>query len=168
MKSLDGIMYSETHALSPEKKELLALEAEGKYVFHGGSTKLDVIEPRQAADEGIPDREPAVFGSSVANVGIFYAIYPFKKFPEFLVELGTVLHDDGSVETKFGVPKAVFNSIPEDAVGWVHVCDRKDFHLIENRGGIEYESLKPHTPVKNIRVTKRDLPEHIKILPEPE
>lgn len=66
------------------REKLLALEKEGKFVFHGSPDVINVLEPRQAYNRndetGTMEKhdEPAVFATPYAEVAIFRALINAK------------------------------------------------------------------------------------------
>ena len=144
------------------KERLLDLEREGKYLFHGSGFKLDTLEPRQAhnhptSDKKIPDGEPAVFASELANVAIFMAVISKPNTPSGF-RSGFSGRGDGSVE--YRVTKETMDQI-KNAKGYVHVFDRNNF---QRRGdSSEWISTKPVQPIEIIEVSEKDLPNNIEV-----
>jgi hypothetical protein len=153
---------SSFESISKEKQELLRLESEGSFVFHGTGEDVELLEPRQAIDteKGL-DREPAIFASPAADFAIFHAIVNTRNFPQGIQsESGAINHDDGSFELKFALPKESLDSLADSAAGWVYVFDKNDFKNIEGRLA-EVESQTKVRPINKIRVSKQDLPSNI-------
>lgn len=151
--------------LSSEKQELLVMEKEERYVFHGTAVDVDLLNPQQAIDtERGPDGDPAVFASPSTDFAIFHAIVNGKNFPEGIVSSsGATSHDDGSYELKFALPKNSLSLLSDTATGWVYVFDKKNFVQVEGRSA-EYVSRVAVQPLQKIRVAKRDLPANIGVL----
>lgn len=161
----------ERHA-SSAKAELLDLEREGAYVFHG-SARPDIaeLEPRQArqyvAETGrhVPDGPPAVAASPYAEIAIFRA----------LVQTG---HSGFGADHKdhegnaLAQPRLSFRASQDalddaaSAVGHVYVFDRAGF--VPRPGApetsMDWRRESPVRPVRVIRVTAEDLPEEIQIM----
>jgi len=153
---------SKEEIISSEKGELLGLEKQGNFVFHGTAADIDILEPRQAVDtiKG-PDRDPAIFASSSAEFAIFHAIINGKNVHDAISESGADQNKkDGSYKLKFGLPKGILDQLPDSACGWVYVFNKKDFKEIPDRY-VEFESNIAVTPIKKIQVFKRDLPSDI-------
>ncbi|KKS05226.1 MAG: hypothetical protein UU58_C0001G0086 [Candidatus Nomurabacteria bacterium GW2011_GWA2_41_25] len=151
--------------ISPEKLELLKMEKEGIFLFHGTRADIDSLEPRQAVDnERGPDGEPAIFASPAVDFAIFHAIINSSNFPEGIVsQSGAISHDDGSFKLRFKLPRGVLAKLPDSAAGWVYVFKKEDFAQIKERPA-EYKSQISVQPLRKIRVLKRDLPSGIGIL----
>ncbi len=156
--------------VSPEKRELLELEAEEKYIFHGSGNDVEELEPRQAhTTEGgvrVPDGAPAVFGSPSAEYAIFMAIVSKKNCPGgFHSKTSWFEKKDGGIGIRYFATKDTLEQIQEGAEGTVYVLDRKDF---TRRGekSVEYANPSRAIPLRKIKVHKRDLPDHIEILEE--
>lgn len=149
-------------SLSPEKQELLAMEKEGRYVFHGTAVDVDLLHPQQAIDtERGPDGEPAIFASPAADFAIFHAIITKQNFPQRLIaESGAITNDGVSFELKFGLPRGALEGLTDSASGFVYVFDKNKFTQIEGRPA-EYISRVPVQPLQKIKVLKRDLPDGI-------
>lgn len=168
---MEGIQPTESRSekveLSPEKRELLKLEKEGWYVFHGSGVDVDTLEPRQAMDivrgkEG----DPAVFASDKADYAIFMAIVNKQNCPQgALSHAGSNTHEDGSIELVFGMSKATNEQLKDSASGFVYVFDKTGF-VHRGKEWVEFMSYTPIKPLRKIRVTKQDLPEHIEITEE--
>lgn len=148
--------------VSPEKQELLLLEKEGLFVFHGSGEDIEIIDPRQAINiENIADGQPAVFASPAVDFAIFHAIVNSKNFPQGTVaESGALSHDDGTFELGFKLSKESFNKLADSVTGCVYVFNKNDFTQIEGRPA-EYKSNISIQPIKKITVLKRDLPDKI-------
>jgi hypothetical protein len=159
----------EESGISPEKQELLALEAEGKYLFHGSDLDLGVLDPRQANDEKTgPDGRPAVFASNKVDMAIFSAIMRGSNVlggsSNSRFGTNSITHDDGTIThaLDFGMHHHTAKSLKESATGWVYVFDRNKFipHPGKEQEFVSYASV---TPFCRIKVAKRDLPEGIEI-----
>lgn len=80
MAHMDFETARETNSFGEGRTKLLSLEKEGKYVFHGSSHALEILEPRQAhtydenTDQMMKDGDPAVFATPYADVAIFRAL----------------------------------------------------------------------------------------------
>ena len=151
--------------MSPERRELHALEKEDKYVFHGSGSDVASLEPRQAHDDIIgPDGSPAVFASNVADYAIFMAIFNKRNCPQGSSTSAGAKTDEehGLIEMRFAATRDTLDQLKDDAAGWVYVFNKTDFTR-RLRGGVEYVSDGPVTPIKKIQVSTRDLPKNIAI-----
>lgn len=146
--------------LSHEKRKLLLLEKEGKYVFHGTGIDVGTLVPQQAVDtETGPDGKPAVFASNKAEYAIFMAV--INKY----TCNGSSFSRSGATQTAgkepvlhFGVSKKTMERLQENASGWVYVFDKSDFQSHPTKEGVEFVAHVPITPMQKIQVSRRDLP----------
>lgn len=161
MDSLEKSLEPAEPKLSPEKRELLELKATGLYVFHGTRADIEELTPRQAMDsETGPDGPPAVFASTEPDQAIFMAIVA----PCGQTSSGSTVHNDEPPVFHFGATQETWDKVKDDAVGWVYVFKKDD--LIPHDGSVvEHKSLSPIRPLRKIRVSKRDLPANIDIIP---
>src|SRR3989338_4210437 len=144
------------------RKKLLALEQEGKYVFHGSHDAIDVLEPRQAYNdnpetgEKEEDGDPAVFATPYADVAIFRALISGKDVP-------------ADSESTFGMNErglhfSATQNLIDNAKGRiakVYVLDRTKFSQFE---GSQCRSTEPITPVQVVEVMLEDLPDNITVI----
>lgn len=146
---------------SPEKTELLQLEAEGKYVFHGTGVDVEMLEPRQSVDTQTgPDGNPAVFASDLVDYAVFMAIINKRNFPGGIrSRVSRYGHEDGSHEYAYYVPAGALERLDESATGWVYVYAKEQFNPYKKPG--EFISEVPVTAVRKVLVHRRDLPIHI-------
>ncbi len=150
---------------TPEKQELLRLEATGDYVFHGSDSDIEEFEPRQAHNfidgENHPDGDPAVFASSVAEYAIFMALINKTNCPKG--------YRSGAEATNgrstYRATRDTLDQLQNDAAGWVYVFDRGQFNSRKSEG-IEYTSSTNVKPLEKIRVSRVDLPPNIDIIEE--
>jgi hypothetical protein len=152
--------------LSSEKQELLRLETEGKWLFHGTGLDLEELTPKQSIDSKTgPDGEPAVFASDKAEYAIFMAIVHRVNSHTGRAQSssGAVFDDDKFVELKFGMPRDTRDNLKVDARGWVYVFDRNQFIEHPTKKGVEFVCYAPVRPVRKIEVHKADLPADIEI-----
>lgn len=140
---------------------LRTLENEGKWVFHGSSSKIEVFSPRQAYNydknlEKTPDGDPAVFASPFADVAIFKSIVSLKNAPKG-ARSGFSLSNKTGLE--FRATKETLDQI-HNAVGYVYVFDKLKFTQRNNMEFLSYNSVAPESV---IIVTENDLPKNIEI-----
>jgi hypothetical protein len=153
--------------MSPEKQELSELEKTNLYVFHGSESEIEEFEPRQAFNyvngENIPDGEPAIFASSVAEYAILMAIVNKTNCPKgSYSSAGTSGDENGPYVMKYRASKGTLAQLKDDASGWVYVFYRNLFTKRE-KGGVEYMSTEKVIPTLKIKVGKQDLPQDIEI-----
>ena len=150
--------------LSPAKQELLALEAESKYIFHGTTADTDELLPQQAVDNVRgPDGDPSVFGSTISQTAIFYAIINRKNFEHESVTSGESSHvnsETTEIHSEYRVSKEDFKHLKDGAFGYVYIFNKSDFTPSEEDSP-EHRRFEPIKPIKRIVVTKEDLPKNI-------
>jgi len=144
------------------RKKLLELEKEGKYVFHGSSDILQVLEPRQAYNidqkTGMNEKDgnPAVFATPFADIAIFRALISGRNV-------------SGDSESRFGMDdqglhfSATQNLLDtaKSKIAKVYVLDKSKFINFE---GSQCRSEEPNVPIQLVEVTIKDLPDNIKII----
>ena len=141
------------------KEKLRKLEAKGRCLFHGSGMRLKTLEPRQAytypennTTTRIPDGEPAVFASDVADAAIFMAVVSKPNVPKTLRSGYVNLKNKGF---KFMVTQETMDQI-KNAKGFVHVFNRNEF---EQKGDTNvWTCQKIVKPIEIIEVSERDLP----------
>lgn len=150
--------------LSPAKQELLALEAEGKFIFHGSDAETDEIHPRQSVDNTRgPVGDPAIYGSTVAETAIFYAIMKAKNFSNGSVTSGEgsrVNSDTGEITSEYRISRENIKYLKDDASGYVYVFNKNDFTPAGEMSP-EHSRTEEIRPIKRILVHKVDLPKNI-------
>ena len=154
----------ESQEVGKNREALLALEREGKYVFHGSPDSIDVLEPRQAYDqdretgEMVKDGDPAVFATPYADVAIFRA----------LINRGEGLGDSASrfgienEELHFGATQNLLDQA-KTVTGKVYVLDKSLFGKLK---GMQQRSEKTIIPVQVVDVSFDDLPINIEVIEE--
>jgi hypothetical protein len=149
------------------RKELLNLEAEDKYVFHGSENPdLDFLEPRQAYNyrNGIqePDGDPAVFASSKADYAIMMSLINKKNCPKgYNSSASSSVSKDGEISFTLSTTQESLSQLHDESFGYVYVFDKNIFE--KRKGGVEYISKVPVNSVSKVKVTKTDLPSYIEI-----
>lgn len=150
------------------RDQLLSLEAENKYVFHGSENPdLDHLEPRQGYNfrNGIqePDGDPAVFASNRADYAILMALINKHNCPKgYASSAGTVDGEKGEIILKLKARNDALEQLTEDSVGYVYVFDKEKFVPREDRR-VEFVSKVSVTSVNRIKVAKQDLPPYVEI-----
>lgn len=150
--------------LDTPRFKILKLEKENKWVFHGSAFLVDKIEPRQAYSSKtgtrIPDGNPAVFATPIADIAIFMAVFNKENMSTNLhrkYKSGFTGEEDGGVEFR------VTKDLMDDAInfnGYVYVFDKNKF---KPRSSFEVLSDVALTPEDVICVTEKDLPNNIQI-----
>lgn len=154
------------------REYLLGLEKTGLYVFHGSPDgDIQILEPRQAhhvpdlskPKELIPDGEPAVSATWVADFAIFRALINRKNTPPGTTS-GFGFTTSG--EKEFRLPsEEIFESL-RDKVGFVYVFKKSDFapysrNSTPSERSMEWRAASLVSPVEVVRVSYKDI-EHLK------
>jgi hypothetical protein len=145
---------------SKNREKLLALEKEGRYVFHGSPDIVAILEPRQAGGhnketgEWKKDSTPAVFASPFADCAIFRALIYGKDLENEMGINGNQLH--------FAADKKLIERA-KGRTGRVYVLDKSKFNPDSFRG-MDCRSEEKIEPLEVIEVTIEDLPKNIKII----
>jgi len=148
--------------IGKNREELLALEKEGKYVFHGSPNIIEVIKPHQAGGHSdttgkweLDGKKPAVFASPYADCAIFRALIYGKEFEN---SIGI----DNDNQLNFTASRELIERA-KNRTGRVYVLDKTKFAPATFRG-MDYKIEKSITSLKVIEVTYEDLPGNIKII----
>lgn len=147
------------------RSALLAMEAEGRYVFHGSEVVLDKLTPRQAEtynpeiERNESDGEPAVCATTYADFAIFRALINGRDLTgESYSEFGT--REDGTLF--FRTTRNLLENA-QAKKGLVYVFNRSRFSPLED-GGSEMRSTNEEIPMESVEVTFGDLPSNIEII----
>ncbi|MDO8512636.1 MAG: hypothetical protein Q7S57_05145 [bacterium] len=157
---LEGSPRTEQYKNSREK--LLALEDEGKYVFHGSPNNIELLEPRQGYNfneitgEQEKDGNPAVFATQYANLAIFRALINDKNIKEESSCRSGV--DDAGLH--FTASRNLLD-YAKTITAKIYVLDKNSFSNFDH---IQGRSEQPVTPLEVIEVTAEDLPENITVI----
>ena len=148
---------------SPERIKLEQLEKEGKWVFHGSGSQIEILKPHQAhiypknsEEEKIPDDKPAVFASPSVDIAIFMAVINRENAPKG-TRSGFSGYDNGGVE--FRATQDTMDQI-HDATGYVYVFDKSKFIVRSENESLSYDAVVPDDVVV---VHENDLPKNIEI-----
>jgi len=153
------------HKLSG-REQLLNLEMENKYVFHGsGNPKLDSLEPRQAHNyinnTQEPDGDPAVFASSKADYAIMMALINENNCPKgYRSQASSLQKENGEIFLTLRAQKDSLEQLKDESFGYVYIFDK---NIFKKNGNVEYISKISVIPINKIKVTKSDLPPYIEI-----
>lgn len=142
------------------KEEILKLEKQGDFLFHGSPNKLKYLEPRQAYtlkdNKKVKDGEPAVFASIYSDIAIFMALIN-KENIKTTFRSGYGFSNNN---LEFRLTKETFDKL-NNLKGYIYVFNKKDFQI---KNVAEYVSYKIEKPIKIIEVTEKDLPKNIKMI----
>ncbi len=151
----EKLSLNRENIISPREK-LLKLEKEGRYVFHGSTSSIDCLEPRQAYNNNEKDGLPAVFATPFADVAIYRSLINGNNLKE------PSTNEFGFTEKGiyFKTSKNLID-FAKDLTAKVYVLDREKFKDFE---GSQCRSEEPVTPMEMIEVTVKDLPSNIEII----
>lgn len=139
-------------------EELLKLEKENRYVFHGSENLIDEFEPRQAYTliDGlkVPDGVPAVFASPFVSYAVFMAIINKTNCPKGL--RSGCSYSDNNLE--FRATRETIEQLNGQSKGFCYIFERNDF---DRKNSAEWVSYKKVKPLRFIEVYSRDLPSPI-------
>ena len=139
------------------KEEILELEKQGTFVFHGSADKLDFLEPRQAYtwknDVKTEDGEPAVFASIYSDISIFMALINRENIK------ATYRSGYGFENNKlsFRFSKEVKDRLI-NLKGYLYIFNKSDF---QQKNQAEYISNKIVKPIKILEINETFLPKNI-------
>jgi hypothetical protein len=146
-----------------KSSELIELEKEDRFVFHGSGQKLEKLEPRQAHTviDGAyaPDGEPAIFASQFIDYAIFMALINQVTCPQGSRSRCGYEND----KLVFGASRHTLDQLNDSTKGYVHVFNRVDFTL---RGVSEWMCLKHIEPIKIIEICRADFNQTIEEIPD--
>mgnify|MGYP007094911175 CR=1 FL=1 len=148
--------------IGKNREKLLALENEGRYVFHGSMEEIDVLEPRQAekqnkeTGEMEPDGDLAVFATPHADTAIFRSLINAKDVSGESSS-GFGMGDNG---LHFSTTQNLLDAAKTKR-GKVYVLDKAQFSNFEGTQCRSFEDVKP---IEVIEVDFNDLPPGIKLI----
>jgi hypothetical protein len=149
--------------LSPREK-LLSFEKEGKFVFHGSSDSIEILEPKQPLIFNKQSKakekhgEPCVAATPHADIAIFRAIVNPRNFSEKGYASSFGVNKNNTI--RLCATKQVLENI-KDKRGFVYVLD---ISLFKRFSGMEWRSNQAIKPNEVILVTADDLPRGIKLI----
>jgi hypothetical protein len=142
------------------KEEILDLEKQGDFVFHGSPNKLEYLEPRQAYtwknDIKTEDGKPAVFASKYSDIAIFMALINRENIKANF-RSGYGFQDD---KHEFRLSKETKDKL-FNLKGYIYVFNKNDF---EQRNSVEYVSYKIVKPIKILEINESFLPKDINFI----
>lgn len=140
------------------KARLEQFEKGGTYVFHGTGYEIDAFEPRQAYnfrnEAFIPDGDPAIWASPVADYAIFMALVNDVNCP-------AGYHSGSGTRTgslRFRATRKTLEQLTDKATGYVYVFDRSNF---TKRDENEWFSTTQVAPLERVEVTRSDFTREI-------
>ena len=155
----------EQKRIGENKKRLLELEKEGRYVFHGSPYTIEKLKPRQATNDNKQtgqeenDGEPAIFASPFVDVAIFRSMVN-EKIHSGDSSSGMGINDNNVLS--FSTTQELVEEAKK-ITGKIYVFKRKDFIEDEARG-LDLRCNEEISPIEIIEVNYKDLPENIKII----
>jgi len=146
------------------REELLSLEKEGIYVFHGTSDKIEMLAPKQPFNFNKqtknlePHGEPAICASQYSDVAIFMALFDSKNFPDIHFSKSFGLDENNKLT--FYVEKIALDQV-SDKTGVVMVLDKGEFKEFDE---MEYRATLEIKPKMVVSVSALDLPPNIGLI----
>ncbi len=143
--------------------DLIELESQRRFIFHGSGKFHHQLEPCQAYTfvdgQSKKDGEPAVFASELADYAIFMALIDVNWISGCRASCS---YQNGRLI--FGASQLTIDQFTGSTVGFVHVLEKSKF---AHRGGIEWLCTSIVRPTSIIEVRVDDFQRTINILPEP-
>jgi hypothetical protein len=139
------------------KEEILNLEKQGDFVFHGSPDKLEFLEPRQAYtwknNIKTEDGEPAVFASTYSDIAIFMALINRENIK------ATFRSGYGFQNNKheFRISKETKDKLI-NLKSYLYIFNKSDF---QQKNHAEYISNKIVKPIKILEIDETFLPKNI-------
>ncbi len=159
---MDFEKLSKIKQIGKNREKLLALEKEGKFVFHGSSDVIEILEPRQAYNRNKETKQmekdgvPAVFATPYADVAIFRALINAKNVVgKSMSRFGM----DGE-QLHFLATKNLLDQANK-RTGKVYVLDKQKFKHFK---GMQCRSEESIIPIEVVEVSADDLPQNIEII----
>lgn len=146
---------------------LQKLAATKQFVFHGSPANAEILEPRQATNEGVPHGNPGISAApdDSYELAIFIALVnSFKNQPSrpkgsrrsgFAIAGGLDRRGD-----MYANKLAYEDATSPEAYAFVHVFTKKEFEHFEDR---EWRAYRPVKPIVTVRVTAKDFPKGVAI-----
>jgi hypothetical protein len=142
--------------------ELVEMERDGAYVFHGSGRSHDQLEPRQAYTvvngQSIKDGEPAIFASELVDYAIFMALIDVNWISGCRASCS---FENGRLV--YGANQLTIDQFAKPIIGFVHVLEKNKF---APRCGIEWMCTSIVKPSGVLEVTVDDFQKTIRILPD--
>lgn len=149
-----------TNFLCDGLKQLLELEQDDRYVFHGSGLRLQVLHPMQAFTEingaKVPDGPPALFATQFRDYAIFMALINPETCPDGL--RASASYENGQLV--FSASAATLTQLSENTRGYVHVFHRTDF---VQRNQTEWIRRAPAEALAVVPVTRLDFRPQISV-----
>ncbi|MAF20073.1 MAG: hypothetical protein CMI55_00115 [Parcubacteria group bacterium] len=161
-------MNKKNKKISENKKRLVILKAKGDFVFHGSSSIIKELEPRQPMiyDEKIKKEikhgNLCVAATPFISIALFRAIINKQNFP-FKGYQSSFGFSKQKNKCYFNTTERVFSQI-KGKKGYVHVLSKKNFKRFST---MEYRSERTERPSEIISVDYEDLPDDIEIIDDP-
>ncbi|MEI6296069.1 MAG: hypothetical protein WCO84_00280 [bacterium] len=161
--NIENKQQGKPEVISKTREKLISLEKEGKYVFHGGPTLLEKLEPRQQTSycketgKNENDGEPSVYVTPFADIAIFRAIVNPKNSPskKYHSRFGVTIDENGTViDINLKTTPEAVDEV-RDKHGYVYVLDKSQFEKFSDH---EMRARKEIKPIEIIKVFFKDLP----------
>ena len=146
------------------KEHLVALEKDGKYLFHGSMHKLSFLEPRQPytfdkeKDEMVEDGKPSVACTQFAELAIFRALANRNRVDGY--SRNTFSFQEGKLHL-LATSSLIAAAIDLKLKGYVYVFLKEGSEIYRS---FEYRFYQLMNPVEVIEVSGEDMPEGVVLL----
>ena len=143
------------------RERLLALEVEGKFLFHGSPLLLEELTPRQPVNfdrktgEMRKDGNPCVAATHFAEIAIFRALTHMTQFSGRGCGSSFGLTPKGNIRLE--LTRKAWKQV-RGKTGYVHVLSCNEFSRFSHS---EWRSERKVRPLEVITVSAEDLPKNI-------
>lgn len=145
------------------REQLIELEKEDKYLFHGSGLQIEHFKPQQAYtivnDKKIPDGEPAIFTSPFIDYAIFMSLINTENCPKGF--RSGVSYNKELIT--FRATKKTIEQLTPEKRGYVYVFSKNDF---TQRNHTEWVSYREVNPIYCIIVSPLDFVQKIEEIEE--
>lgn len=147
------------------RERLLALETEGKFLFHGSPLLLEELTPRQPVNfdrktgDMKNDGNPCVAATHLAEIAIFRALTHMTQFSGGGCGSSFGLTPEGDIRLE--LTRKAWKQV-KGKTGYVYVLPRNEFSR-HSPSSMEWRSAHKMRPLEVIMVSAEDLPKNIKV-----
>ena len=149
--------------MSDTRERLLALETDGRFLFHGSPILVEKLIPKQPTNfdkkTGKEERhgDPCVAATNFAEIAIFRAIINPRNFPD--KGYGSSFGMTSKENVRLTVKRRVWQQ-RKGKMGYVYVFSLNGFSRFSR---MEWRSECEVKPLEVITVSVEDLPKNIKV-----
>lgn len=150
------------YELSENKKRLLDLEKSNNFVFHGSTSNIGVLTPRQGynfnkkTNKMEKDGDPAIFATKFVEIAIFRALINKNNVQETNLSYFNIENNSPC----FAATQNLIDAA-KTKTGKVYVLNKNQFQEHNKMESISHTSS---VPIESIDVVFQDLPKNIKII----